>query len=119
MAISVKDEATTALPREVRQQAGRMGLALAELEFRDGFAAIIEDGTVLVQGRSHNDVIEIAEETQGHDIAVKSAGYEGGSVSSIILDGEELSFSRRGINIVIFNNQGQQISFHFDTHGAI
>lgn len=119
MAISVKDEATTALPRDVRHQAGRMGLALAELEFRDGFAAIVEDGTVLVQGRSHNDVVEIAEKTQGRNVAVKSAGYEGGSVSSIVLDGEELSFSRRGINIVVFNNQGQQISFHFDTHGAI
>lgn len=118
MAISVKDEATAALPREVRQQAGRMGLALAELEFRDGFAAIIEDGIVLVQARSHTDLIEISENSQGRQVAVKSAGFEGGNLSSISLDGQELSLSRRGINIVVFNGAGQEISFHFDTHGA-
>ena len=117
MGISIKDEATAALPREVRILAGQMGLSLSEIEFRDGFAAIIEDGIVLVQARSHNDTIKIGETTRGRKIQVESAGFNAGSKSSLKLDDIELSLSKRGINLVVFN-ENQEITYHFDTHGS-
>lgn len=69
------------------------------------------------QARSHNDAIKIGETTRGRKIQVESAGFNAGSKSSIKLDDIELSLSKRGINLVVFN-ENQEITYHFDTHGS-
>lgn len=49
--------------------------------------------------------------------SVVSAGYDCGCVSSIIIDGKEYSINSRGINIVIYNNETNQVvdTVCFDT----
>ena len=116
-AISVKDEATASLPIKARILAGQMGLVLSELEYREGFAAIVEDGIVLAQAKSSNDRITLKETSQGRMVEVLSTGYEAGKASSIKIQGSEFSLNKRGINLVVFNKT-QEISYHFDTHGS-
>ncbi len=119
MAISVKDEGAASLPRRVRESAAQIGLTMADLDYRDGYSAIIEDGIVLVQGRSSDEVVDVAEVVSGRRLRVQSAGFAAGSVSSITVDGVEESMSRRGFNIVVLIDGERTISYHFDTHGGV
>ena len=119
MAISVKDEGAASLPRRVREAAPQIGLTMADLTYRDGYSAIIENGIVLVQGRSADEVIDVAEVIEGRRIRIRSAGFKAGSMSSITIDDEELSMSRRGFNIVVLSEGERTISYHFDTHGGV
>jgi hypothetical protein len=119
MAISVKDEAAANLPFAVRRLAAQMGLTLAELSFRDGYAAIVQNGTVLVQGRSDDEIVDVSERIGERRIQVRSAGFEAGSMASILVDGEELSLGQRGLNIAAIFDGGEAISYHFDTHGGV
>ena len=118
MAISVKDEGAASLPKRVRESAAQIGLTMADLDYRDGYAAIIENGIVLVQGRSADELVDVAEIVEDRRLRVQSAGYDAGAVSSITLDGEEHSMSRRGFNIVVLIDGARTISYHFDTHGS-
>ena len=119
MAISVKDEASANMPFAVRRLAAQMGLRLADLAFRDGYAAIVENGIVLVQGLSHDEEVDVAEIVEERRIRVRSAGFDAGSLSSVTVDGEELSIGERGINIVVVYPGGETVSYHFDTHGGM
>jgi hypothetical protein len=119
MAISVKDEGASSMPNTVREMSRQMGLTLSDLAFRDGYSAIIENGIVLVQGRSFQETVDVAEVVGGQQIMVRSAGYEAGNFSSIQIDGEELSLNHRGINIVVLIDGERAISYHFDTHGGM
>ena len=118
MAISVKDEGAASMPRAVRQKAAQIGLALSELEFRDGYSAIVENGIVLVQGRSFQEVVDVTEVVQGTRIRVRSAGFDAGNLSSIRFDNVERSMARRGVNIVVLLDGIKVITYHFDTHGS-
>lgn len=119
MAISVKDEGSTSMPLAVRTLARQMGLTLADLSFRDGYAAIVEDGIVLVQGLSQDELVDVAEVVDGHQLRVRSAGYVAGNLASVMVDGTELSLNQRGINIIVLLPGGDTISYHFDTHGGL
>jgi len=119
MAISVKDEGAASLPRPVRESAAQIGLTMAELNYRDGYSAIIENGIVLVQGRSSDEIVDVAEVIADRKVRVRSAGFEAGAISSIEIDGKELSMARRGFNIVVLLEGERTISYHFDTHGSM
>lgn len=119
MAISVKDEGAASLPKRVRESAAQIGLTMASLDYRDGYSAIIENGVVLVQGKSSDEIVDVAETVEGRRVRVRSSGFKAGSVSSISIDGEELSMSRRGFNIVILLEGKRTITYHFDTHGGV
>lgn len=119
MAISVKDEGSSSLPLAVRAMAAQMGLRLANLAFRDGYSAIVENGIVLVQGLSFEEVVDVAEMVEGKQIRVRSAGFQAGNLSSVTIDNEELSLNQRGINIVVLLDGERTISYHFDTHGGV
>jgi hypothetical protein len=119
MAISVKDEAAANLPFAVRRLSAQMGLTLSEISFRDGYAAIVQNGTVLVQGRSDDETVDVSERIGERRIQVRSAGFEAGSMASILVDGEELSLGQRGLNIAVIFGGGEAISYHFDTHGGV
>lgn len=119
MAISVKDEGAASLPKRVRESAAQIGLTMAKLDYRDGYSAIIENGVVLVQGKSSDEIVDVAEIIEGRRVRVRSGGFKAGSVSSISIDGEELSMSRRGFNIVVLIEGQRTISYHFDTHGGV
>lgn len=119
MAISVKDEGSNSLPLAVRAMAAQLGLRLANLSFRDGYSAIVENGIVLVQGLSFEEVVDVAEVVEGKQIRVRSAGYQAGNLSSVTIDGDELSLNQRGINIVVMLDGERTISYHFDTHGGV
>ncbi|MEO0544849.1 MAG: DUF6311 domain-containing protein [Pseudomonadota bacterium] len=119
MAISVKDEAAANLPFAVRRLAAQMGLTLADLSFRDGYAAIVHNGIVLVQGRSDNDLVDVSERIWDQNIRVQSAGFDAGSLASILVNGDELALGHRGLNIAVIFEGGETISYHFDTHGGV
>ena len=118
MAISVKDEGAASFPRAARRKAAQIGLTLSELEFRDGYSAIVENGIVLAQGRSFQEVVDLAEVVGGIRIRVQSAGFEAGNLSSIKFDNEEHSMAQRGVNIVVLMGGEKVITYHFDTHGT-
>ncbi|KAJ56851.1 hypothetical protein ACMU_07890 [Actibacterium mucosum KCTC 23349] len=118
MAISVKDEGAASLPLAVRMQAAQLGLTLADLSFRDGYSAIVENGIVLVQGKSADEVVDVAEIVEGTRMRVRSAGFAPGSLSSITLNGTEHSLNQRGVNIVVVLQDKDTIAYHFDTHGG-
>lgn len=118
MALSVKDEASASMPLAARIKARQMGLTLADLEFRDGYAAIVENGIVLSQGRSHQEVVDLTETVADKRVRAVSAGFEAGSTSSITIDGQDHSLGHRGMNIVVMLDGERIISYHFDTHGG-
>jgi hypothetical protein len=60
---------------------------------------------------------KVGEVLKNQSFTITSAGLPYGNRSSIIVNGQEFSRNERGINIAVFNENGDYLySFSFDTH---
>lgn len=113
--ISAKDDAASSLFWEAREYLAACGLnELAAISHREGYAACIEGGAVL--GEIRSDSQSPAVFTHGN-ISIRSAGYDAGNISSIVIGGVEYSPALRGLNIVVYSKSADSVIswINFDT----
>ncbi len=125
--MSVKNSASTALTEEQRQYFSEIGLEkLSEIDYRDSYIGIIEDGKVIYEDRK----LDSADEPEtpisytgvlknGKSYSVTSGGYHQGKTTSCLIDNEPYTEDLFGINITVYNNTIEQVvdytSFQTDT----
>jgi Lipid A core - O-antigen ligase and related enzymes len=123
--MSVRDEATNRLPSAFVAQMKAKGSKIDELEFRGSYVAVISKGQLIEEIVRNDGEITITSDTspkvgevlKNKSFTVASAGWSYGNRSSIVVDGQEVSRNERGINIAVFNENGDYMySISFDTY---
>lgn len=124
---SVKDEAVNGLSEELRGQLKKLGFQnnlTQENASRHSLIGVWQDGQMLYESLSEGiddpqrDMLEFRGTLpDGMKYYVKSAGWNVGNTSSIIIDGVERSKKCRGLNIVVYDSLGGRVvdSIAFDT----
>lgn len=110
--ISAKDDAADSLSDEARNAFAELGLKeLSQLQFREPYLGVIKDGVVSYEQRGE------------YEGTIQKTGLNwnmtsGAQWSSIVVGGVERSKNRRGINIVVYNNELSRFinSSVFDTY---
>ncbi|MBQ4249751.1 MAG: hypothetical protein II705_06900 [Clostridia bacterium] len=133
--IAVRDEASVNLTKVQRRELSRLGLTeLSNLEYGDCYAAVMKNGTIILEERKANEELS-AEETSGDgapplelfgvlagDVPYEmtSGGANFGDTVSIKIDGEEYAPDERGLNIVVYNNTTGEVECTalFDTFAS-
>ncbi len=116
--ISVKDDCTQNLKSSMLERLRALGLK-AELEgkYRSSYYAVVSGGTV--KERQGDQRLEYGGSIRGGrtPYRIVSAGMKSGNTSSIQIDGKEYGKNRRGLNIVVYNNEMMEVldSVCFDT----
>ncbi len=116
LALSVRDEATSALPKEFVDQIEARGGTIGSLQFRGSYAAILLDGQVADEAIASGSDVSVAAMLFGDDVKVFSGGASASNCSSITVNGLELSPNARGINIVRLEPGGVSAINAFDTY---
>jgi hypothetical protein len=125
MILSVRDEARSALPKSFIEKMQSKGSKIDELKYRGSYVAVISKGQLIEEFVRNDGEITITPETspkvsevlKNKPFTITSAGLPYGNRSSIDVDGQEFSRNERGINIAVFNENGDYLySFSFDTH---
>ena len=113
--ISVKDDAASSLSDEARLAFSELGLNnLSGLQHRDSYIGILEEGIPCFEQRNHGEKPINYNETA---FSITSGGYDSGNISSVMINGNEESMNKRGLNIVVYDKQLQETvsSKCFDT----
>ena len=113
--ISVKDDAASSFSDEARSAFSELGFNnLSGLQQRDSYIGILEDGIPCFEQRNHGEKPIYYNETA---FSVTSGGYDSGNISSVLINGNEESLNKRGLNIVVYDKQLQETvsSICFDT----
>lgn len=117
--IAIKDEGTNALTEEIFARLYQLGLtAPLEGQKRCSYYAVLDKG---------NNQEEIGYEKLKNTGSIRngaayykivSAGKEAGNTCSIMLNNKEYAVGKRGMNIVVYNNETQKVidSVCFDTY---
>ena len=116
LALSVRDEATSALPKEFVDQIEARGGTIGSLQFRGSYGAILLDGQVVDEAIASGSDVSVAATLFGDDVKVLSGGASASNRSSITVNGLELSPNARGINIVRLEPDGVSAINAFDTY---
>ena len=116
--VSARDDAVTALEGVDLQAMLTHGLDLRKLEFRGAHIAIIQPERDPVNITDNEAAIRLEPST--HKVKglgeVYSAGNGMEGVSRIMLDGREALTTRRGLNFVVIDDNGQIVeTANFDT----
>ncbi|MBQ9009222.1 MAG: hypothetical protein IJ088_07840 [Clostridia bacterium] len=113
--LSVMGESSNKLSEESRRSIKEMGLsALSNIQYRDSYIGVIENGNVLFEKKDHNTV-PIRYDKDG--LRILSGGFDSGNTASIEINGEEYSKKKSGINIVVYDRTLEKVvsSEVFDT----
>lgn len=120
--LSIRDEGTWALTDHQRQILAQLGLtALSSLGHWDSYLAVIEKNGITERKKSadvmSSEPLSLTLELSGRKYALKSGASYHGNTSSISIDGVEYSKNQRGINVVVYSNELQEVvhSAVFDT----
>lgn len=117
--IAVKDEASKRLNKKSQKVLSELGLTTVwDDAYRKSYYAVIEGGKVLLDEMSAEELTYTGSFCQGRNIyTIKSAGKEVGNSCSIKINRKEKAKGKRGLNIVVFNNERQRVidSVCFDT----
>jgi len=117
--ISAKDEASTAFTENMAAAFRALGLAESLVDkYRHSYVAIIDGDEVLFEDISQEQISH--GETVGNtQIEVKSAGFDAGDMSSILIDAVEYSPNMRGLNIVVYDKAAGVVdAVNFDTYAV-
>ncbi len=118
--ISVKDEGVKALTKDVRAGLRELGIETQfKGKYRNSFYAVISHGEVISEAAGEEKLnYEGVAGDQALSFSVVSAGHDCGNVSSIVLNGTEYSQNKRGMNLVVYDEQTRKVvdSVCFDTH---
>ncbi len=126
--LSVRNDAAKKLEDTQREFFSSIGLIqLSNLSYRDSYLAVINDDVILTEqyevSPEEGDGDPLTFEgslPDGTTYSVTSGGRLLGNTSSVLIDGEEYSFNKNGLNIVVYDNlRGEVIdSANFDTHSS-
>ena len=116
--ISVRDEASKSLNEEVLSAMQNLGFEFTVYgNYRYSYVAIKNEGEIIEL--LNEDLIETAGSLRNGRVPylITSGGYIAGSTSSIIIDGTEYSKNKRGLNIVVYDNEMKLVvdQVNFDT----
>lgn len=115
--VSIKDEGTYSLTTVLQEDLYNLGIKANLLgQFRKSYYAVIAADNVLE--KKSDEVIQQSGNIGNHEYIIISGGNNTtGNISSVQIDGEEYSKNRRGINIVVYDLQKEQVtdSVTFDT----
>jgi len=123
--LSVRDEATSNLPKSFVEKMQAKGSKIDELKYRGSYVAVISKGQLIEEFIRNDGEITLTPNTspivsevlKNKSFTIISAGLLYGDKSSIVVDGQEVSRNERGINIAVFNDNGDYMyTFSFDTH---
>lgn len=106
---AVKDEASHAITEEIEAAMKQLGLRKnLEGKFRYSYIALIDEKEVLMERLSPEALIydEIIDNLTIH---VESAGGDAGDYSSIKINDEEYSVNNRGLNIVVYDKNTEEV----------
>lgn len=115
LALAAKDEATLQLGEQVRAMLRARGLDVDRLEYRCSFAGVLApSGTLWQEVRTDQAVRHTVDGPRRLELL--SAGLLHGDQVSLRLDGIEHAVSRRGLNILVLDEQWQPLALGlFDT----
>ncbi len=114
--ISVRDEATAALPPEFAGLIDQRGGKLGTLGYRGSYAVILKDGRVVEEAIAQAGDVTLKAELFGQTVDVMSGGGNGSNWSSINVNGREMSPNRRGINLLRIGPSGVSGINAYDTY---
>jgi len=123
--ISSLDEPSQQLDRRTRDYLGSMGSGINKLSFRGSYLAVIHKGSLVHEQVAEGDLLELeineGENLNGAtfawDLRMKSSGILKGYEMSIQVNGEELTEKKRGLYLVVIDEEGALVEkAHFDTY---
>ena len=86
------------------------------------YIGVSENGHVICNrsGKNPEDPVtfEYREKEQGMELQIASMAWRNGNVAKILLDGTDFSCNFRGLNLVVYDNENQEVldSIGFDAH---
>ena len=115
--IAVSDDASSSLTDDQRTYFKSIGLeGLSEIQSRDSYLAVIEGSDVVHERRKDGSDVRDATPisftgTLNHalEISLVSGGFNHGWRASIKIDGIEYAENKRGLNVVVYSNQYDQV----------
>jgi len=123
--LSVRNDAMNKMGEENKTYLRNLGSRIDELGYKGSYVAVLNKGQLVFEKIDNHAAIEINAENHPElgDIflqkpfSIRSAGYDKGDASSIIIDGVEYSKKKRGVNVAIFDlDMNPILSTYFDTH---
>ena len=111
--ISVKDDASNGWGDSLNPYMRDLGLT-GSFKYRESYIAVVDRGKVLFEETDHSQ-IEWSGNFEDVDIQVLSSGFDSSASSSIVINDVEYSKQRRGLNIVVIDNNEVIDSVNFDT----
>ena len=118
--ITVKDEASKSLNKSLQEALSNLELTADWSDaFHNSYYAVIENGQVMVEEMSNQKLDHSGSFRDGEVIySLASAGFTNGNDCSIKINYSENAKRRRGLNIVVYDNELKCVidSVCFDTH---
>ena len=114
--LSVCREASTLLTDYDRQQFEALGLVqLSKLKEGNSYISCIRGDEIVFEKRAKNKIVV---NTDIEGVYLKSVAGTAGKISSVEIFGKEFSPNKRGINVVVYNQERQRVidTRCFDTH---
>jgi len=118
--MAVSDDASYKLGPKRLKDLRKLGITKSlKDKFRYSFLAVIDDGEVVIQKLSKAKVSAVAALNNGKKYQLYSGGKLSGERASLIIDESEWMRNGRGINIVIYDKEADEVlsSVYFDTVG--
>ena len=117
--VSVRDEGSRYITPERQELLNKLGAALdLRGQWRKSYYAVVKNGVLIAEQLGNGLISACGTLESGASYSVKSQGWiAGNSVSSIVINGKELSKNRRGLNIVVYDEAAGKVvdSVCFDT----
>ncbi len=100
--LTVREDAVRKMGAEIKTVIQGAGGRVGRLKYRDSYAAVMVDGFIVQEKRSSNRRVTIKHRTDWGEANVYSTGRKAGrSGSAVMIDGENYSRNRRGVNFVV------------------
>lgn len=117
--LSVRDEGSRYITPERQDLLKKLGAALdLRGKWRKSYYAVVKNGVLIAEQLGDGLISACGTLEGGASYSIKSQGWNAGnSVSSIVINGKELSKNRRGLNIVVYDEAAGMVvdSVCFDT----
>lgn len=120
--LAIADEASKNLTDENIENLRKLGFVKTPAnDYRASYIGVVDRGTLLLEEKTPAESTEACQASgklaDGSSFTIYSAGYLAGNQACIIINGVNYSISKRGINIVVYDNQTHKVidSVVFDT----
>ena len=120
--LAIADEASKNLTEENVENLRNLGFVKTpENDYRASYIGVVDRGTLLLEEKTPAESTEACQASgklaDGPSFTIYSAGFLAGNQACIIINGVNYSISKRGINIVVYDNQTHRVidSVVFDT----